>query len=212
MTKREIENYFGVNSHSEGKMPQEWTILAQNNWWCHKQTLVISTWLWLLTFDPSQYSVPEYEVATPYQSDEGGKYISFELNQQSSRERRDAEEGPNPLFYSMKVFGNPLHVRVTRSPDVVSRGTVVETVYADGSTTRSDVPKTSHYLGHVTSDPSSFVALSNDNGLVTRVAFQLSIAFLFVFLFLFVTTVESYFQEHTELLDNTWTSFKNGDD
>ena len=93
--------------------------------------------------------------------------MTYGLNQDTrQRARREAERDANPIFYSLDAFGKPLQVRLARSPDATSRGIKLETINADGSTTQRDLPLTSHYAGHVVSDPSSSVALSIGDGLV----------------------------------------------
>ena len=109
-------------------------------------------------------AVPEYEVVSPFQADETGKFVTHIL-QKSSRTKRTTSK-QSSWFYKINAFGLPLHLNVTKDRHIVAPGTVVETTHENGSTTYSAPPKNTFYSGHVVSHPASSVAISNQDGLV----------------------------------------------
>ncbi|XP_078380418.1 A disintegrin and metalloproteinase with thrombospondin motifs 6-like isoform X1 [Oculina patagonica] len=124
MTKREIQKYFGVDTHEE---------------------------------------VPEYDVTSPFQADESGNFLSNKLHEHARR-KRDADES-NVWYYQVKAFGMSLHLNLTKNTNLLAPGLVVEKVNKNGSTEYSDPLHTAFYDGHVSSDPSSVVAIGNHDGL-----------------------------------------------
>lgn len=111
--------------------------------------------------------VPEYDVTSPFQADESGNFLSYKLHEHARR-KRDADE-PNVWYYQVKAFGMSLHLNLTKNSNVLAPGLVVEKVNKNGSTEYSEPPHTAFYDGHVSSDPSSFVAIGNHDGLVSAI-------------------------------------------
>ncbi|XP_029190426.2 A disintegrin and metalloproteinase with thrombospondin motifs 6-like isoform X4 [Acropora millepora] len=131
MTKEEIKQYFGVDTHEE---------------------------------------VPEYDVTHPFQVDESGNFVSYELHEHARR-KRNADQ-PDVFNYKIKAFGLSLHLNLTTPSTLFRPGFVVETFYENGSKKLSEPPYTAFFNGHVTSDPNSIVAISNHNGLKGLVNFM----------------------------------------
>ena len=107
--------------------------------------------------------VPEYEVIHPYQSNAAGEAASFALHQ--SRHRRSTDDS-DVKYYQLKAFGSDIHIRLKRNIALMNPGLTVESQNEDGSMTSHSAPDNTFYLGHVTSDPGSVVALSTHQGLV----------------------------------------------
>lgn len=107
--------------------------------------------------------VPEYEVVSPFQADETGKFVTHILQKRSRTKRTTSKQ--SSWFYKINAFGLTLHLNVTKGRHIVAPGTVVETTHENGSTTYSAPPKNTFYSGHVVSHPASSVAISNQDGL-----------------------------------------------
>lgn len=120
----------------------------------------------LIVFFFSFYSVPAYEVISPFQADDAGKFISHELYKQSRTKRSTTQ--PDSWFYKMDAFGLSLHLNVTKAKHLLAPGSIVETTHENGSKSYTALPKNSFYSGHVVSHPGSVVAISNEGGLVSQ--------------------------------------------
>lgn len=68
--------------------------------------------------------------------------------------------------FKLNAFGSNLHLKLKRNEHLISPGLKVLRENSDGSMTSYPVPENTYYLGHVASDPSSTVAVSNNGGLV----------------------------------------------
>ena len=124
-------------------------------------------WLFVSLFSFfSFYSVPAYEVISPFQADDAGKFISHELYKQSRTKRSTTQ--PDSWFYKMDAFGLSLHLNVTKAKHLLAPGSIVETTHENGSKSYTALPKNSFYSGHVVSHPGSVVAISNEGGLVSQ--------------------------------------------
>ena len=110
--------------------------------------------------------VPEYEVISPYQSDESGNIVDYVLHGQT-RTRRATNE-PKFWYFKMEAFGRSFHLKVAKTTPHITSGAVVETVDDKGKSTYKEVPRSVYYTGHVTSDPESLVAISGNKGLVSE--------------------------------------------
>ena len=108
--------------------------------------------------------MPEYEVISPFQTDETGQFITHVLHKRSRAKR--ATNQPDVWFYNMKAFGFSLHLNVTKAKHILAPGTIVETTHENGSKSYTRPPKNTFYSGHVISHPGSVVAISNVDGLV----------------------------------------------
>ena len=111
-------------------------------------------------------SVPEYEVISPFQTDDAGQFITHELRKRSRTKRSTSQ--PNSWFYKMDAFGFSLHLNVTKAKNLIAPGSIVETTHENGSKSYNTLPKNTFYSGHVVSHPGSVVAVSNQDGLVSR--------------------------------------------
>jgi len=110
----------------------------------------------------SHDEVPEYEVTSPFQADENGKFLSHNLDVHA-RQKRGTEE-PRAWYYNVKAFGMSLHLNLTKNEDLMAPGTTVDRYY-NGTVTSEDPPQNSFFNGYVISVPKSSVAVSNENGL-----------------------------------------------
>ncbi|KAK2546797.1 hypothetical protein P5673_033553 [Acropora cervicornis] len=114
-------------------------------------------------FGVSSYDkVPNYDVATPFQTDENGGFVSHELDLQTKHKR--STEEPNAWYLSIKVFGMSLHLNLTRNNEFLAPDLRIER-HQNGTVTYEDVPQSSFLQGHVNSVLGSFVSISHDNGL-----------------------------------------------
>lgn len=112
------------------------------------------------------FSVPEYEVISPYQADEFGNLVGYSLRTQT-RTRRNAHEA-NFWYFKVEAFGRSIHMNLTKVRPFITSATLVQTVHINGSSTYKEIPRGVYYTGHVTSDPGSLVAINENNGLVRK--------------------------------------------
>lgn len=106
--------------------------------------------------------VPEYEVSSPYQSNDEGEFVSYSLD--PARTKRSLRSDDFSSF-KLDAFGTKLHLKLKRNEHLISPDLEVLRENSDGSMTSYPVPENTFYLGHVASDPSSTVAVSNNGGL-----------------------------------------------
>lgn len=111
-------------------------------------------------------SVPEYEVISPYQSDEFGNLVGYSLRTQT-RTRRNTKEA-NFWYFKVEAFGRSIHMNLTKVRPYITSAALVQTVHTNGSSTYKEIPRGVYYTGHVTSDPGSLVAINENNGLVSK--------------------------------------------
>ena len=83
-----------------------------------------------------------------------------------TRQRRSTEN--SNVFYKMHAFGKDLHLNLALNDKLMSPGLQFEQTLPSGDVSMKPVPKNTFYLGHVSSDPDSLVAVSNDEGLVSN--------------------------------------------
>ena len=103
-------------------------------------------------------------MASPFQSNEHGHFVSYELNRKRRRRSTDDDEHSH---YHVTAFGRDIHMKLKPNHNLMRRGLAVETWHDDGSVTSKPVPRTAnHYLGHTSNDLDSMVAVSNYGGLV----------------------------------------------
>lgn len=110
-------------------------------------------------------TVPEYDVVSPFHSNDDGEFVSFNLRD-GGRQRRSLNDLNRPN-YKLRAFGKDLHLKLVRNDRLMAPGLQFEEKLASGQTLRSPAPENTFYLGHVASDPDSLVAVSNGEGLVT---------------------------------------------
>ena len=103
-------------------------------------------------------------MASPFQSNEHGHFVSYDLKPKRRRRSVDDDE---PSHYHVSTFGRKIHMNLRPNRNLMARGLAVEKWHDDGSVTSEPVSRTDrHYLGHTSDDPNSLVAVSNDEGLV----------------------------------------------
>ena len=112
------------------------------------------------------FSVPEYEVISPYQADEFGNLVGYSLRTQT-RTRRNTNEA-NYWYLKVKAFGRSLHMNLTKVRPYITSTALVQTVHVNKSSTYKEIPRVVHYAGQVTSDPGSLVAITEMKGLVRK--------------------------------------------
>ena len=83
-----------------------------------------------------------------------------------TRQRRSTES--SNVFYKMHAFGKDLHLNLALNDKLMSPGLQFEQTLPSGDVSMKPVPKNTFYLGHVSSDPDSLVAVSSDEGLVSN--------------------------------------------
>ncbi|XP_078379203.1 A disintegrin and metalloproteinase with thrombospondin motifs 3-like isoform X2 [Oculina patagonica] len=110
----------------------------------------------------SHEEVPEYEVISPIQVDEGKRFLSHNLNIHA-RQKRNADE-PRIWYYNVQAFGMSLHLNLTKNEDLMSPWLTVER-HENGTVASEDPPQNSFFKGHVNSEHGSSVAVSNEAGL-----------------------------------------------
>lgn len=115
-------------------------------------------------YDNFLHLVPEYEVISPFQVDEEGRFLSHNLGIHARQKRNT--EGPHIWYYNVQAFGMSLHLNLTKNEVLMSPWLTVER-HDNGTVTSEDPPHNSFYNGHVSSKSGSSVALSNDPGLVS---------------------------------------------
>lgn len=106
--------------------------------------------------------VPEYEVSNPYQSNDEGEFVSYSLHPARAKRSLGLDDFSS---FKLNAFGSNLHLKLKRNEHLISPGLKVLRENSDGSMTSYPVPENTYYLGHVASDPSSTVAVSNNGGL-----------------------------------------------
>lgn len=108
-------------------------------------------------------SVPEYEITEPYQSNKHGDFVSHTLHRRHTRDVHDEDA----WHYRMDAFGKKMHLKLKQNTQLAKPGLSLETRDENGDITWFPVKTDSYYHGKEISDPDSFVALSNDKGLVS---------------------------------------------
>lgn len=69
-------------------------------------------------------------------------------------------------FYKMKIFDKELPLKLSLNEKLMSADMRVEIQRSDGTTDYHPAPENNFYLGKVTSDPESMVAVSDAEGMV----------------------------------------------
>ena len=103
--------------------------------------------------------VPDYDITEPYPSPEeskGGREIRSTRKDDQSKEK----------FYKMKIFNEELPLQLSLNDKLVSPYMMVEVQRGDGTTDYYPAPENNFYLGKVTSDPESMVAVRHAEGMV----------------------------------------------
>ena len=110
------------------------------------------------------FSVPEYELIEPYLADPKGDFVSHMIHDRDRyrRELRDSSE----WNYVLNAFDKKLHLKLKRNTRLVRPGLELETRHENEDVTRTPVNVNSYFHGKIASDPDSFVAVGNADGLV----------------------------------------------
>ena len=169
MTRREIEKYFGVNDMAEGEVRRWGTLKSENIFRWKSRNLPPSTNgspLLRICLNPPPTLVPEYDVAIPYESNTHGHFVSYQLHGQ--RKRRDAEtNNEHDHYVKMGALGKTMHLQLTRNDQFMSPALLAETRHEDGTITTVPVYGKNYFLGKLTTDDDSLVAVRKDKGLVS---------------------------------------------
>ncbi|XP_078379485.1 A disintegrin and metalloproteinase with thrombospondin motifs 1-like [Oculina patagonica] len=111
-------------------------------------------------------SVPEYDVALPFEANEEGNFVTYSLNRKSKRSlAEDENDNATPYRYIINVLGEKLDLRVKRNTKFMAPGLQLETRDTEGRRITKPVSRKSFVTGKVASDPYSMVALSVTDGL-----------------------------------------------
>ncbi|XP_078380427.1 A disintegrin and metalloproteinase with thrombospondin motifs 16-like [Oculina patagonica] len=102
--------------------------------------------------------IPEYDVSTPRQTEANGRTVS------RFRRRRSVDH-PDVLHYNLHAFGSKLQLRLKRNLKLMAPNMVIERHHKGGLVTTQPAPRNKYYLGKVSSDADSLVALRSDKGL-----------------------------------------------
>ena len=103
--------------------------------------------------------VPDYDITEPN--------LAQDENRGRRQERSVRKENDfNEKFLKMKVFDEELPLRLSLNHQLMSSDMRVEIKRSDGKTDYYPTPKNTFYLGKVTSDPDSMVAVNQAEGTV----------------------------------------------
>ena len=83
--------------------------------------------------------------------------------------RRRSIGHPDVLHYKLHAFGSKLQLRLKRNINLMSPNLVIERHHSGGMVTTHPAPRNKYFLGKVSSDPDSLVALRSDRGLVRAI-------------------------------------------
>ena len=109
--------------------------------------------------------MPEYDVISPFQADQKGRFLSHNLDVHAMQKR--GMEEPNEWHYNVNAFDMSLHLKLNKYKDLVAPGMKVE-LHQNGKVISEDAPQSTFLNGHVSSIPGSSVAISKENGLVSK--------------------------------------------
>lgn len=103
--------------------------------------------------------IPEYDVAIPLETEPNGRTVS------RFRRRKRSVARPDVLHYRLHAFGRRLQLKMKPNKRLMAPNLVIETHHGGGVVTTRPVPKNKFYLGKVSSDPDSLVALRSNRDL-----------------------------------------------
>lgn len=75
------------------------------------------------------------------------------------------------LHYKLHAFGSKLQIRLKRNLMLMAPNLVIETHHGGGVVTTQSAPRNKFFLGKVSADPDSLVAMRSDKGLVRKIYF-----------------------------------------
>ena len=101
--------------------------------------------------------VPDYDITEPYPSPEENK---------GDRKMRSIRKDDQSKFYKMKIFDEELPLELSLNDKLVSPYMMIEVQRSDGTTDYHPAPENNFYLGKVTSEPESMVAVRHAEGMV----------------------------------------------
>ena len=101
--------------------------------------------------------VPRYDITEPRP-----------LQRENRRQKRNLSNGDNPetKFYTIRAFDEEHPLELSLNKNLMSPDLKVEVMRGDGTTEYHPAPRNSYYLGKVSDDPESMVAVSDAEGLV----------------------------------------------
>ena len=103
--------------------------------------------------------VPDYDITEPNLAQDENKG----LRQERSLPK---ENDFNEKFFKMKVFDEELPIKLSLNQQLMSSDMRVEIKRGNGRTDYYPTPKNTFYLGKITSDPDSMVAVNHAEGMV----------------------------------------------
>ncbi len=106
--------------------------------------------------------VPDYDLSYPIAVNEQGHEV-----QEHENFKRDLSPSIGHKFYDMNAFGKRYLLNVTKNENLLGPNFHIETRNSDRSVSVSGTPHRNFYHGHVISEPDSFVAVSDNQGLVS---------------------------------------------
>ena len=108
--------------------------------------------------------MPEYELIEPYLADPKGDLLSHMIHDCDRywRELLDSSE----WNYVLNAFDKKMHLKLKRNTRLVRPGLELERRHENEDVTRTPVILNSYFHVTISSDPDSFVAVGNANGLV----------------------------------------------
>ena len=110
--------------------------------------------------------VPEYDITEPFETDHRHKR---NLNGDDQKTK----------FYKLKAFGEELPLELSLNKNLMASDLKVEVMGSDGTSVFQPAPRNSFYLGKVSSDPDSIVAVSDAGGLVRTIFLFSPLAFAY---------------------------------
>ncbi|XP_048588583.1 A disintegrin and metalloproteinase with thrombospondin motifs 1 isoform X1 [Nematostella vectensis] len=114
--------------------------------------------------------VPDYEVASPFQVDHKGDFLTYKLHHPSPHRHKRSAAEPRLQFVNIRALSLNLNMKLTPASGPSHARLVMETHHENGTTTYADPPQAQYYQGHVVSKPGSMVALSNSGGLTGMIS------------------------------------------
>lgn len=102
--------------------------------------------------------IPEYDVATPHETESNGRMMS-----PFGRRRRSSNT--DLLHYKLHAFGSKFRLKLKPNKMLMTPNLVVERHHGGGRVSAHPVPENKFYLGKVSSHPDSLVAVRSDKGL-----------------------------------------------
>ena len=107
-------------------------------------------------------AVPDYDISYPTSVNDEGHEL-----QEHENFKRNLNPSIEQKFYHMDAFGKRYLLNVTKNENLLGPNFHIEMRNPDGSISVSGAPHRNFYHGHLFSKPDSFVAVSDNQGLVS---------------------------------------------